>query len=395
MAEETQEGVKTETTKTPEQIRADELRQGLPPGSIKPEESQKPEEKKENPKTEEAPAEVKPEDQVKPEFFEKVSKGRFKSQEDFEKHLTEHDELKKIADDYKVKVSELEKIKNENPFADREDLLRIDALARKFNTKDYGLVSRLNPEILKSMPPLELLKLRDTIENPDYHGKQSVLDRRLSKKYVVEKPENYDEMDPEEKKTYDDEAADREFDLNRDAKSARAELEAHWNGVEIPKRKSKEEIDQENEARNQRIAKEWVPTLTELKNSLRTIVSVIPKGKDQSEEITISIPEDKVVGLDEIFNIAHDHINKADLAASKENIEQLKASARAMFIAKNYEYIIAEIASKAAVKARSMSDEEWSKSTHNPSALRTESRKPEAQEETPEEKRARELREGK
>ena len=333
-----------------------------------PQEHKKPEDTPEDPnKPKDMPGDEPPADEpLKPELYEKYTKGRFKTPEEIDAHFTEYEGIKTKYSALEAENAELKKVSNANPYEEDEDLYRILQLSKQLNTKDYAMVGKINPDVLKSMGHLDVLKFKSILDDPDYRGKEGILDRSLSKKYKVEKPADYEDLTPEEKKEIDLEVEENEFMLKKDADKVRKELTDLYNKVEIPKKKTLEDIKADSDKRIEKLKTNWSAPLKE------EVFPALAKFsfKEGDEDIEITIPESLKEAKDKVLSQVIDVIYANDLEAKPEVIKDLKERAINAFFAENREAIIAEVSKSVAERVRKMNDEQWAKSVYNSSAMK-------------------------
>lgn len=336
---------------------------------------------------EEKPSE-KPEGKVELSDYEKFSGGRFKTKEDFDAHINEYDGIKTKATTLEKEVAELKKISAANPKIDDAELIKIHALSKKLNTKDYGLIGKLAPENITKMSDLDVIKMGTLMDDPDYKGREHILDKRLSEKYSVQKPADYDDMDPDEKKVYDLEAEDRAFELSKDAKKIREKFTKVWEDAEaeLPKGKTDAEIKAEYDERVQKVQTNWRTPVEEIKGALGKIKFDIPVGKTKMD-FEVEIPESMLEQQEAVLSMVVEHVFDKDLSPSAEVINDVKAMAMNIFFINNKEYIMGQFAEK----VRAMSEEQWRKSVINPSGLKEVDAGIKEQQMTAEEKKIAEL----
>lgn len=310
-----------------------------------------------------------PEEDITPVHVEKYTKGKFKSVEEIDNHFSEYEGLKEKTSTLEAQIAELKKVTSANPLEDDAEYLTYKNLSRIFNTKDHSMLDRINPESLNAMSDLEVIKLKSVLDDPDYKGKESILDRSLKRMYKVELPSDYDDMTPEEKKEADLEVEEAQFKLSKDAKKAREELNTKRQEAikEIPKKKSAEEVDADTKKRVETLQKDWTKPLQE------EVLPAMSKFsyKEGEEIIEVPIPESLKEAKNAIMAQVIDIIYANDLKPTKELIEDMRVRAYKTFIGENHEVIMAEVAKSAAGIARKMEASKWQTSTWNSSALKT------------------------
>jgi hypothetical protein len=303
-------------------------------------------------KPEEKP-EIKTEE---PTEFEKLT-GRFKSKEELDSFFEEHEAVKRKASEIEEQLGltkkAMEKMQSENPYADNEELFKIAQLSKQLGTKDYSILGRMVVG-LDEEPDLEVLKLKMMLDNPDIKA-GAVLDRRLKKKYVPEKPEDYDDLEPSERRKYDEAVEDAQFELALDAKKARKEITEIVGKIQLPNTPKPEDIKAGREA----LVKEWSGGFKELADGFKTIKVSVPTGKDRKEiAIDIEVPDDKVKQqvMTEIAQYIVENSVKPD---KKDHIRQMMELRYKQLQDK---YLFGEVAKK----AREMTDEQWRSTVINP-----------------------------
>jgi hypothetical protein len=312
--------------------------------------------------------------------FDKVLKERFENKEKFDAHFNEFDELRKKLTALETENEELKK--SPEPFDGAEHYIKLNAVGKKLGIKDFGLLERLNPENLEKMSDLEVVKFKRLIDEPDYKGREHILDRRLSDKYSVTKPEDYDDMTPEEKKKFDSEAEDREFDLKKDAKKAREDLSKTWNDAEavLPKKQTPEDAKKQHEARVRETITKWKsPVERDVTEAVSKVKMEIPldKGKIPFE---LEIPETMKQAQEDVLKMMVEHVFVNRLEPTHENVAKVKEMAADIFFIRNKDFMLGKFAET----VRKMTDEQWRTMTHNPSALAGVDTKGKEQKKTPE-----------
>lgn len=334
---------------TPEEIY---MRTGELPAEEKPVEEtpvvEKSEEKQEEKKVEE-PEELNE--------YQKLT-GRFKSKEELDSFFEEHESIKKRASEYEQELGitkkTLEKMQSENPYADNEEIFKIAQLSKQLGTKDYSLLGRMVSG-MDNENDLEVVKMKWMLDNPEFSGSGAVLDRRLKKKYVPEKPDDYDDLEPSEKIKIDEAIEDAKFDLASDAKKARKEIAEVVGKIQIPNAPKPEDIKAAREA----LAKEWSGGFKELADGFKSISVSVPTGKDRKEiTIDIEVPDDKVK-QQVMTEIAKYIIEKNIKPDKKDHIRQM---VELRYRQLSDSYLFGEVAKK----ARAMTDEQWRSTVINP-----------------------------
>ena len=342
-----------------------EIKEEIPAKEVIKEEIPGGEEKKDDISAKEVENEESPDD-IKPEFFEKATGGKIKSKDELEKFFTSHEELTTHAKSLEAEIDNLKKISQANPFEDTEDLYRIGELSKQLKTKDYGMVGMINPESLDKMSPLELIRFRKLLDDPDYKGKEKILDRSLSKEYDLTKPADYEDLEDHERSAIDERIEDNEFKLNKDAKKVRDELNGIWNSVELPKKETPEEAEKAVQEKTDRLVKDWQTPMKELDTTLSKIKVEVPTEKGHFA-LEIEVPESLAKQKEDVLKAVISQIFNLDLKPDEESIKAVNQMATDAMIAKNFQYFSGEIAKA----ARKMTDDEWRKIAINPSSVRT------------------------
>ena len=302
--------------------------------------------------------------------FDKIIKEKFKSKEEFDAHFTEHETLKGEHVALKTKLAELEKVSKANPFEDEPELYKILSLSKELKTKDYGVVGRLLPENLDKESDLEVIRLERLLADPDYKGRERILERSLAKEYTVQKPADYDENDPEQKAEYDLQVEEAAFKLSKDAKKIREKYRKICDDAKVPEKETPEQLEVKRKADfDLRIAntqKEWTAPMEEVSKSIDKMTFTVPVGKG-TIDVDIEVPESMAKQKDETMRYVVSAIFNTDTKATPEGITAAKLYARNAFIIQNLDFIF----SKVAEKARGITEEEWVKLAQNPSALKT------------------------
>jgi hypothetical protein len=309
----------------------------------------------------------------------KITGGKINSDAELEEALTAREKIKEY-EPYKEKYSQLEaehaKLKTTNPFAGNEPLYKVSKLAEELGRNDYGFLFNIVQSDFKSMPALEVLKTKELLDNPEiYSGKEYLLDKGLLEQYNIEKPEDYDQLEPDEQKRIDDKVALNTIKMEKAAKMARTYL-SELQEKHKPEVVDTEKVQQEQKAKLENFVTQWKPTYQSVEKEF-TKISIDVDGAD----FEIPIREEDAALKKQVFEEAAGYLVAQGLELNDKNIEHLKDVIIDRYISLNKKFVFKKIGEI----AREMTDEQWRKRIHNPSAIKTDIKVAET-EMTPEQK---------
>lgn len=304
--------------------------------------------------------------------WDKATKGRVKSEDELNNIFTEHETIKKDYEPLKEKYSKLEKeyeqARNANPFEGDETLYKVHKLAKELNRNDYQFLINIAQSDFKTMSDFDTLKTQELFENGEiYKGKERLLDRSLMERYDISKPEDFDDLEPEEQQKINDRVAINEIKMAKDAKIARQKLEEIQSKYkfEAVDPKAKEQAEQ---ARKEKFVSTWKVPYQAIE---KEFTSIKVEGSKGVYEIPIR-DEDKAI-RDQVIAAGANYIYDNNIDYTPENIQDVKQKMSDLYITLNRKFY----ADKLVEIGHNMSDEEWQKSVHNPSPVKIEGKRQE------------------
>lgn len=319
-----------------------------------------------------------------PTDWAKITGGKINSDAELEEALTAREKIKEY-ESYKDKYSQLEtehnKLKSANPFAGNEALYKVSKLAEELNTQNYGFLFNIVQSDFKGMSALEVLKTKELLDNSEiYAGKEHLIEQGLLEQYSIEKPGDYDDLEPDEQKRIDDKVAINTIKMEKAAKVARtylSELQSKYK----PEAVDTEAIQKESKEKLENFVTQWKPTYQSIERDF-TKISVDVDGID----FEIPIREEDAALKKQVFEEAAGYLVAQGLELNDKNIEHLRDVIIDRYISLNKKFVFKKIGEI----AREITDEQWRKKVHNPSAIKTDIKVTET-ELTPEEKAIRKL----
>lgn len=208
------------------------------------------------------------------------------------------------------------------------------------NPEEYVKIQGVNVE---EMDPIDVLKTQMKWDNPDLSDEDVSL--LLNEKYKLDE----DSFTEEEMRL-------GKVQMKIDSKQAREKLREHQHDMSVPSSgQSEEEIQEANDLR----MAEWDDAIVDLTEEFESIS--IPVNNDLTLNYKVS-PEEKEALENEVYEIIELTGMNMD---GKESIQAAKEIMRNRYIINHFN----DIAKALGEKARSMTDEEWHKQAHNPSAI--------------------------
>jgi len=220
----------------------------------------------------------------------------------------------------KEKLNTLEEtvksLKERNPF-NKKEFYQLD----KLSEQDPDKAAILTAYKFGDQSAETTLKLKMQLENPELaKDNPGYFDRALRKKY----PALYsDEYTPE-----DVEYKDALTDMRADANAAGKYLDGELSKVEIPKAKTDEEV----QAEQQQFFKNWQPSFKKVASELTKIdIPVFDESKEGEVKVAMSydIPKEHIKAIQET---AANYIGNSHIEPTPENIKMVVNSAKAAYM---------------------------------------------------------------
>ena len=308
--------------------------------------------------------------------YEKAFGGKFKTKDEFEN-------FHKESATYKDRITELEaelKTAKENvpvdPFEDNPDMARMYAIGKKTGINDFTLLSSLvgidfAKIDTKSGEPkqlLELVKLQQLI------SEDFISDRSLSKKYFMEKPEDFDDLSDKEKEDFELEVEEKTALLRRDAKAAVKDLKEKGE-VELPKKKTKEDIEKEKSEKLNNFVNDWKPKMPEIGKSLESITVKTSVPDIGDIEFNIDLKEVSEKSIEQVIHEMTGYLFSNEMKPTAEEISEAVGIAQDRLFLLNKDLIIQKIVEEAITTGA----EGYREKVHNPSAKKPGEKAPDTQ----------------
>jgi hypothetical protein len=319
----------------------------------------------------------KPEDTVEKPAAPAPSDVNWRELEDAKPILTEYEALKSekpvwdsTKKQYETRMQEMEaKLKVHQSELSDPALARLDHLKRTA-PEDYKFYRKL-VDADGEIDPVDLIKIKYMKENPEFKEKPEKLNALIRKEYGLNlKPLKADEAWTEglEEDEIGSRIAERQEDI--DARDAKIEIEskrirlsmlAEFDKIPIEPKKTvtPEEISKLKEQH----AAGWSPVVDEMVKNLKSVpvFSQGDKDKEAVKSMDFVIPDGLVPSLKQDIL---DFCVEQNLPLEVDSINKATGYIVSKFTLENLPKII----HAAEQRARSMSDEEWAKKAHNPSA---------------------------
>jgi hypothetical protein len=280
-------------------------------------------------------AEEKPEKPEPIDYATIFKDTPFKKREELDAVINEHKTQKEKLAELEIKLAEKKKLE----LNDEDDLyhFKIKALKEKTKITDRNLLSNILESDLDKMSDIEKLKFKAVIDDPDLKGKDSIIERGLSKKYptdpekvarqmyskLFEDDDNltYATLEPEKKKEVDLEVEANTLELHREAKKAHLAIQDMRDIKDLPALETDETKKLKWNTHVENKIKEWGPTWGEVVTSLDKIQ--LPVYDKDGKQFEITIPKDfKPAQM--ALQVINDNIVKQDIKLTPEAIEQQK-----------------------------------------------------------------------
>jgi hypothetical protein len=232
---------------------------------------------------------------------------------------------------------------------------------KKNSPEDFEIATKVlfgNPD------PLSLIKMERMKKYPEMKNlTEDDWEIALSDEFGVDPFEGDPDDDDYEKNKAKWEKSKRSADVKLKLATAQAKeyLSGIVNNIEVPKPKTKEELDADNNTRINTFKSDWTPVITGVKTELNKIKLSVPGDNGQVEFLDFEIPvEQKTKYLQEIVGILFNNGSKVDANST---------SLVTNYVIDRYKKEhFDNILQSALAKARAMSDDEWAKIKFNVSS---------------------------
>ena len=278
-----------------------------------------------------------------------IIKDKFKSVEELNTFLSEHEELKNQVSSlgqtkteletktqtYEQKLKELE----ENGGIDDEQYSKLAAL-KKTNPEKAKLVEKI---LFGNPTSKDLLKLKIKQENPLYADKDELVGSIIEELYGVDMSEpdedDFSTTEDYEKalKTFNNKKAVKQMKEEADSEGYKKSILSELESITIKKAKTTEEREKEQKD----YIETWISPFKEIANDISEI-SFTKKGEDDKDVVLYNYKlteEEKTKYLKPVAETIYGGRFKVD----KETIEGLKVIAKKEFLYDNYERIFSEL----------------------------------------------------
>lgn len=261
------------------------------------------------------------------------------------------DEVKQQLSQVKEKDTTIEQLKKE-----------VETLKQtpKFNNEKYYKLDKLEQEdpdnlpayrmalFNENAPDTEWAKMELAMQYPQLAKDPEKLERKFRRTYKALYDDSYSDEDPE----YQDAKDDMELAAAQAKEKATKKIE----DVKAP---SAEDMQKEQQEKLQTFAKSWDAPYQEMKKGVDVDLS-LPGEKNQSLDVKHNIPSEKIGSyVDMAIQQAY---SQGLQEPTKENLEQVKDTARKLYIADNLDEFAASIADQVSKKV----GVNWRKQIHNP-----------------------------
>jgi len=296
-------------------------------------------------------------DQVK-EYIERAKKFT----PDTEKEIEALRQSAKKVEEYEKMINEL---KNKPAFKN-EKLYKLDRLEEK----DPEKASVYQKYLLGDTDDAQIVKLRMMLDHPNrFKDNPGYLDRMLEKKYPIL-------FDPDADKD-DHEYKDALVELGLEADTARQKFESELSEIEVPKPKSKEDI----EAEQKEFIEKWKEPFGKVKEGVKKLSIPVTNEKDPKKNDVLAEYEIPEGDLKEIQNIAANHILSQNLPPDEKSVKEATEVALGVYLVRNFAKINTYIANMVASKEGG----KWRSKINNPEKPGGDVKKPPAEDKTPQE----------
>ena len=308
--------------------------------------------------------------------FEKVTGGKFKTQDEFENFHKESLSYKEKVAALEAELKSAKEAVSPDPYEDNPEMARMVAISKKTGIKDVAILNKLTSLDLEKIDPKteEPNKLLDIIKLQQVISDDFVSDRSLSKKYFIEKPEDFDDLSDKEKEDYNLEVEERTALLRKDAKAAIKELKEKGS-VELPKRQTEEDRAKAEVAKRDEFVNAWMPKMPEIGASLETFSTKVTVPDIGEIEFSIDLKDEQEKSIQQVIH------ELAGLLYHQDKKPTAEETSAAISIAKDRLFLLNKdrILSKIVEEAIATGAEGYRNKVHNPSAKKPGDKAPETQ----------------
>ena len=251
-------------------------------------------------------------DQVK-EF---IDRGK-KFTPETEKEIETLRQSSKQVQELQKKIDEL---KNKTTFKN-EKLYKLDRLEEK----DPEKAKVYQKYLLGDTSDAEIVKLRIMLDHPSrFKDNPGYLQRMLEKKYPILFDPDADKDDVEYK--------DALVDIGLEADEARQKFESELDGIEVPKPKSQEEVENEQKE----FIEKWKEPFVKVKDGVKKLSLPVTNEKDPKKNDVFAEYEIPEGDLKEIQTMAANHILSQNLPPDEKSIKEATEVALGVYLVKNF-----------------------------------------------------------
>jgi len=314
---------------------------------------------------------------------EEVVNGRLK--EIFGDRFTTFDEFKKA--DIPARLQELETLRQRNKDLETQvktkpkhhyasdDIAKFDEFVRATNINDAGIFNKLNSTDIANMDDMDALVLNHIVSYPSLAGKEPQVRKYFETKY------NVDPRKVEAGDITQDELEVNQIGIATDGAQAKTKLSELKSKIKMPEIPVEEEIPG---------SKKWTPEEETSKKKVWSEVDAkimeqfgnlaIPIKGAKEPIINFVLPEETKTAL---LKNALDYTIGNQMEVNENNVKSVAEMIYTNAVMANLDEIMHTVFER----ARSMTEEEYLKTYHNPSSKNTDAPTPQPKELTDEEKR--------
>lgn len=253
-----------------------------------------------------------------------------------------------IVEAHDALVDEIEQLEAREPQYASEVVKNFnDWVTKGGKPEDFISVQTVN---FDEMQPLDVLAYQMQRENPN-------LSKSDIQKYLEGEYKQDLEMYTEE------EAASGKIKLQIEANKAMGSLKQMQQDTSVPEAfQQQTQSQEESEAEKQELMNNWEPNITKAVTSFESVQ--IPINDNVSFNWKVEPAE-----LEQIKQDLYDTIELTKMPMDEQGVQEAHEYVMNRYMAQNWQKVVAAVANQ----ARTMSDEQWFKETHNPSATQTQS----------------------
>lgn len=272
----------------------------------------------------------------------------YNSPDEIKTKIKERGEFETKVKDYEARVQELEKDlqfhKDQVPFND-ENLFRLDQI-KKTNPEDYDLCSKL---VFGGHTPLEILKIKFLKDNPTFKDKKpELIENIIMKPYRVTSVEGDDDYEMEVELSH--------AEMQKAAESAKKELLKPFDAIQLPPRKSAEDIKKEQLDASEKVISGWRPKFRGVVEGFFRTQEPIVSFKNKAGEVIFEVKPDFSGNVDEDIKLygemASSQITGNGIPYSEEAENGIRSFMKNLYVIKNIDKIIEASTEAAEERAR-------------------------------------------